>query len=96
LKNRILQFWQDRELWRTLGKTWGAERFKRDIDIIHIGSYHLENGILDISLRLETLSPTNSYTFGLDSSTWIKIKIFREIDSREEYNRLERHLFTNG
>jgi hypothetical protein len=31
-----------------LGKTWGVDRNKRDIDIIHIGLYHLENGILDI------------------------------------------------
>jgi hypothetical protein len=38
-----LQNRQDRKLWRNLGKTWGAEMNKKYIDIIHIGSYHLEN-----------------------------------------------------
>jgi hypothetical protein len=50
-----LDIWgkQDRELKRNLGKTWGAERNKKDIDIIHIGSYHLENGILDITMSFQ-------------------------------------------
>jgi hypothetical protein len=39
--------------------------------------------IIDVSLRLETLSPSNSYTFGLDSMTWIEKRIFKEFDSRE-------------
>jgi hypothetical protein len=33
-----------------LRKAWGPDRNKRDIDIIHIGLYHLENGILDIAM----------------------------------------------
>jgi hypothetical protein len=33
-----------------LGKTCGVDRNKRDIDIIHIGLYRLENGILDIAM----------------------------------------------
>jgi hypothetical protein len=81
---------------RKFGKTWGAERLKKDIDIIHIGSYHLENIILDVTLRLENLSPSNSYAFGLDSMTWIEKMIFKEFDSGERYNGLERCLFTNG
>jgi hypothetical protein len=36
-----------------LGKTWGADIYKRDINIIHIGLYHLENGILDIAMSLQ-------------------------------------------
>jgi hypothetical protein len=36
-----------------LGKTWGADRNKRDIDIIHIELYHLENGILDIAMSFQ-------------------------------------------
>jgi hypothetical protein len=36
-----------------LGKTWRADRNKRDIDIIHIGLYYLENGILDITMSFQ-------------------------------------------
>jgi hypothetical protein len=43
-----------------LGKTWGADRNKMDIDIIHIGLYHLENGILDIAMSFQFMH------FGLD------------------------------
>jgi hypothetical protein len=56
----------------------------------------LRTEILKVPLRLETLSPSNSYTFGLDLTTWIEKMIFKEFDSREEYNGLERYLFTNG
>jgi hypothetical protein len=38
--------------------------------------------ILDISLRLEILCPSKSYTFGLVSMTWIETRIFKEFDSR--------------
>jgi hypothetical protein len=27
---------------KDIGKTWGVEMKKKDIDIIHTGSYHLE------------------------------------------------------
>jgi choline kinase len=33
-----------------LGKTWGVDKNKKDIDIIHIGLYHLEIGIFDIAM----------------------------------------------
>jgi hypothetical protein len=56
----------------------------------------LRTEILDVPQRLETLSPSNSYTFGLDSMTSIEKRIFKEFDSIEEYNGLERYLFTNG
>jgi hypothetical protein len=36
-----------------LGKTWGADRNKRDFAIIHTGLYHLENGILDIDMSFQ-------------------------------------------
>jgi hypothetical protein len=36
-----------------LGKTWGVDRNKRDIDIIDIGLYHLENGTLDIAMSFQ-------------------------------------------
>jgi hypothetical protein len=55
----------------------------------------LRTEILNVPRRFETLSPSNSYTFGLDSTTFIEKRIFKEFDSREEYNGLERHLFTN-
>jgi hypothetical protein len=56
----------------------------------------LRTEIIDVPQRLETLSLSNSYTFGLDSTTCIEKRIFKEFDSREEYNGLERYLFTNG
>jgi hypothetical protein len=36
-----------------LGKNLRSDRNKRDIDIIHIGLYHLENGILDIAMSFQ-------------------------------------------
>jgi hypothetical protein len=36
-----------------LEKTWWADRNKRDIDIIHIELYHIENEILDIAMPFQ-------------------------------------------
>jgi hypothetical protein len=36
-----------------LRKAWGPDRNKRDIAIIHIGLYHLDNGILDIAISFQ-------------------------------------------
>jgi hypothetical protein len=41
----------------------------QDMGIIHIGSCPLDERSFNISLRLEILYPSNSYTFGLDSMT---------------------------
>jgi hypothetical protein len=62
----------------------------KDIDIIHIGSYHLEMEYLIL------LCPSNSYTVGLDSTTWIERRIFKEFDPRKRELWTEKHLFTNG
>jgi hypothetical protein len=51
---------------RNLGKIWRVGRNKRDIDIIHIGLYHLGREYLIL------LCPSNSYTFGLDLMTSIE------------------------
>jgi hypothetical protein len=56
----------------------------------------LRTEILKVVLRLKTLCPSNSYIFGLDLTTWIEKMIFKEFDSREEYNGLERYLITIG
>jgi hypothetical protein len=56
----------------------------------------LRTEILNVPQRLETLIPSNSDTFGFDLMTYIEKRIFKEFDSREEYNGLEMHLFTNG
>jgi hypothetical protein len=37
------------------GKTQGPDRNKWDIDIIYIGSYHLENGIFDIAMSFQLM-----------------------------------------
>jgi hypothetical protein len=60
------QEWETRGFWgktwgvltwmrnrRNLGKTWGADKNKRNIDKIHIGLYHLENEILDITMSFQ-------------------------------------------
>jgi hypothetical protein len=44
----------------------------------------LRTKILDVPQRIETLSPSNSYTFGLDSTTSIEKRIFMEFDSIED------------
>jgi hypothetical protein len=36
-----------------LWKTWGPDRNEKDIDIINIGLYHIENEILDIAMSFQ-------------------------------------------
>jgi hypothetical protein len=59
-QNRIVQFAKPdtpvltgMRIKMNLGTTWGFDRNERDINIIHIGLYHLENGILDIDMSFQ-------------------------------------------
>jgi hypothetical protein len=42
-------------------KTWETERNMKDIDMIHIGSYHFENGILDITMSFQFIHLWTSF-----------------------------------
>jgi hypothetical protein len=60
-----------------LRKAWGPNRNKRDIDIIHIGLYHLKNGILDIAMSFQFMQLWTGF------NDLRKKRILKKFDSRE-------------
>jgi hypothetical protein len=61
-----------------LGKTWGADRNKMDIDIVHIWLYQIENGVLDIAMSFQFMHLWTRF----DDLCWEKNT--REIWSKRE------------